>query len=184
MASRDYPELLPPPRGDTKVGAVPPRRADWCRTIAEPGRCYLADESVAIPESEVVMADMEQTFPRHTEILGTAVTKVLNAAASGTMNDYQATASEQVHALRLLMQCSPLQCSWAADAVMYLLEAGSYAHIYDSTVLPNVIDELKNSEVNRDLVRLLLTRTDIDQVRAVPQHHTRTCQAPRQSARS
>ena len=112
------------------------------------------------------MADTEQMFPRQLEIFDPVVTKVLNAAASGMMNDYQATASEQVHAQRLLMQCSPEQCSWAADAVEYLLEAGSYAHIYDSTVLPNVVDELKNSEVNRDLVRLLLTRTDIDQVRA------------------
>jgi len=110
------------------------------------------------------MADMGELFPRHAEIFPHVVTKVLKAAASGMMNDYQATASEQVSSVRLLMQCSPGQCSWAADAVKYLLEAGSYAHIYDLTVLPNVVDELKKSEVNRDLVCLLLTHTNIDQV--------------------
>jgi|TARA_B110001469_G_scaffold120892_1_gene129838 hypothetical protein len=41
---------------------------------------------------------------------------------------------------------------------------GSYS---DSTVLlNNVVDELKKAEVNRELVRWLLTRTDIDQMRS------------------
>lgn len=76
-----------------------------------------------------------------------------------------------------------LYLSWAADAVNYLLEAGCFGDTYrcsDSTVLPNVVDELKKVEVNRELVRWLLTRTDIDQVRAVlTQSRPRTCQAPR-----
>ena len=171
MASRQYPQ----------VGAVPPRRADWKRrTLDEIVHFYLTNGYVDIPEEEVEMGDMEHWFPRHAEDFPPVVTKVLYAAASGFMNDYQATASEQVRAQRLLMQCSPEQCSWAADAVWYLLDAGSYAHIYDATVLPNVVDELKKSEVNRHLVRFLLTRTDIDQVRAVPTHnHTRACKAPR-----
>jgi len=146
---------------------MPPRRAQWRRTLAEPARWYLADESDAIPEEEVDVADMDEMFPRHAELFHPVVAKVLNAAASGIMNDHQAHASEQVNALRLLMQCSLEKCSWAADAVNYLLEAGCFGDTYrcsDSTVLPNVVDELKKVEVNRELVRWFLTRTDIDQV--------------------
>jgi hypothetical protein len=67
---------------------------------------------------------------RHAQLLQTVVTTVLNAAASGFMTRDQAHASEQVNAVRLLTQCSPEQCSWAADAVGYLLEAGRFADIY------------------------------------------------------
>ena len=42
------------------------------------------------------------------------------------MNDYEPLPQEQVSALRLLMQTSKEHCSWAADAVDYLGQAGCY----------------------------------------------------------
>ena len=48
---------------------------------------------------------------------------------------------------------------------LVLLEGGVVLG-FDRPVLNNVVDELKKAEVNRELVRWLLTRTDIDQMRS------------------
>ena len=65
---------------------------------------------------------------RHTTSSSTfcRVSKVLGAATSGYMNDFEALPQEQVSALRLLMQTSEEACSWADDAVEYLVRAGCY----------------------------------------------------------
>ena len=164
----EYPKMLPPPRGDPRFGILPPRRAFWRRTAG--GDYFLADELNAIPADRVQKDDLEQLFPGHAELFTDVVTTVLRAASSGCMNDWEAVASEQVAALRLLIDCSPAECSWAADAVEYLVQAGCYAD--DNSTMPCVVEELKKPEYDRTLIGKMLTRTNVDRVRS-SSHMTR-----------
>ena len=160
--------LLPPTQPNNRLGVLPPRRACWRRTIATPVRFFLCDESNAIPADKVQKEDIEALFPKHAELFDSVVALVLGAAASGFMNDLEALPQEQVKALRLLMQSTPAQCSWAADAVEFLISAGCYAD--DSLTLPCVVEVLKNTECDKALVRKLLTRTNVDKVRRLRGH--------------
>jgi len=167
--------LLPPTQPNIRLGVLPPRRAFWRRTIAAPVRTYLCDESNAIPADKVQKDNIEALFPGHAELFDPVVAQVLGAAASGFMNDWEALPQEQVKALRLLMQSTPAQCSWAADAVEFLISAGCYAD--DSLTLPCVVEVLKNTECDKALVQKLLTRTNVDKVlskHGIPRAPSRT----------
>eukprot|EP00966_Prymnesium_polylepis_P015130 349471-Prymnesium_polylepis.1 len=109
------------------------------------------------------MANMEEMFPEHEVMFGGPVTNVLNAASSGVINDWEATFTEQVAAIRALIISPPRKCEWAADAVKYLLDAGCCADDNHST--PCVIEELKKPEPDKELVAMLLRRTNLDRVR-------------------
>jgi hypothetical protein len=156
-----YPKLLPPLRGDPRFGVLPPRRASWRRTAA--GEFFLANDVNAIPAAKVDMANMEEMFPKHEETFGGPVTTVLNAASSGVINDWEASFTEQVAAIRTLIASPPSKCEWAAAAVKYLLDAGCCADDNNST--PCVIEELKKPDPDKELVAMLLPRTNLDRVR-------------------
>jgi hypothetical protein len=118
-----YPEFLPPP-DDDPLFEKQFTRLSWRRTAG--GEYYLADGSSAIAADRVEQGGMDHLFPRHAELFPEVVTTVLRAASSGFMNHYEAAASDQVRALCHLMASPPAYCSWAADAVEYLKEAGCY----------------------------------------------------------
>ena len=111
----DNPFLLRPPRGAT-----------WRRTNSDPPQFFIANEFNAIAAANVRRDDLDELFPGHAELFDSVVSKVLGAANSGYMNDYEALPQEQVSALRLLMQTSKELCSWADDAVEYLIQSGCY----------------------------------------------------------
>ena len=88
----DNPFLLRPPRGAT-----------WRRTNSDPPQFFIANEFNAIAAANVRRDDLDELFPGHAELFDSVVSKVLGAANSGYMNDYEALPQEQVSALRLLM---------------------------------------------------------------------------------
>lgn len=159
---------MPPTQPNIRFGVMPPRRLFWRRTWATPERTFLCDGSNAIPADKVQKDDIEDLFPRHAQLFDPVVALVLGAAASGFMNDFEAIAQEQVKALRLLLKSTPAQCSWAEDAVEFLINAGCYAD--DSHTLPCVVEVLKNAECDKVLVRKLITRTNVDKVRRLHGH--------------
>ena len=164
--------LLAPPQANPRLGVLPPQGAVWRRTRTEPVLFYLCDKSNAIPANKVQKEDMEARFPGRAELFDPVVAQVLDAAASGFMNHFEVLPQDQVKALRLLMNNSHAHCSWAADAVEHLLEAGCYAD--DNLTLPCVVEELKKAEYDKGLVQSLLTHTNVDKVCALPgQGHTR-----------
>ena len=125
-----YPVLEPLPSVDPSCGEPPFRRLVWRKSLQ--GDFFLADGSSAIPAAEVDQDDdagIELMFPLSKELYSEEVTLVLRAASSGYMNHYAAPAHVQVRVLRTLMDSPPDFCSWAAEAVEYLKEAGCYAGV-------------------------------------------------------
>ena len=121
----EYPELLPLPDGDPIFGKCPIHWASWRKNAA--GACFLATDFSAIPADKVPKDDLDDLFPGHEDFFPQVVSKVLQAASgAGVMNHYEALPQEQVSALRLLMQASKETCSWAAEAVDYLVQTGCY----------------------------------------------------------
>ena len=155
-----YPQLLPPLQGGERYGVMPPRFASWRRTAD--GAFFLANDVNAIPAAKVEMANIDELFPGHAEIFGEAVSGVLYAASSGFINDWEAHSSEQVFALRAMMLSPHSKCEWAADALKYLLDAGCFAD--DNSSTPCVIEELKMPRPDKELIAVLLARTNIDRV--------------------
>ena len=123
-----FPDNLLPlaQEGDHPGLQRPPRGATWRRTIEEPPQFFVANEFNAIAAANVRHDDLDELFPGHAVLYDPIVSKVLGAATSGYMNDFEALPQEQVSALRLLMQTSEETCSWADDAVEYLVRAGCY----------------------------------------------------------
>ena len=56
----------------------------------------------------------------------------------------------------------PGKCEWAADALKYLLDAGCFAD--DNFSTPCVIEELKMPRPDKELIAVLLARTNLDRV--------------------
>jgi hypothetical protein len=95
------------------------------------------DESAAIPEEEVDKADMEQLCSRATNAPRAALANRSHYGAQrrclrlyDTRSGTCQRAGQRRTPAHPVLPGTPEQCSWAADAVGYLLEAGRFADIY------------------------------------------------------